>query len=281
MKKFISALIIVFLLLLIINPSTAHAQVINDFLIAHGLSSDTTKEEYLDYLIENAKYKPWEQELGVDATIDDIGCYLFDNYILPEELGLSVDEEYADWYVGFYVPYPEKSLTQPRDYSIVGKINELISIKLIDKLISLVQPIFQIPVIIDSLYGVEGVVAAEVDPAYSTIPWTIGPNLQGEMKDGTYTGELKDSIPHGQGKWTSPAGESYDGEWENGDFNGYGTWTGTDDHYVGEWKDNLLHGKGIYTHEGHVWDATFKEGVFQEGTHTNPEGEVFYFDLTE
>ncbi len=118
----------------------------------------------------------------------------------------------------------------------------------------------------------------ELEPEYGTIPWTIGPNLGGKMKDGTYTGELKDGVPHGQGKWTRPAGEEYVGEWENGDFNGHGTWSGLDDHYVGEWKDNLLHGKGVYTYEGHVWDATFKKGVFQEGTYTTPEGEVFYYD---
>lgn len=118
----------------------------------------------------------------------------------------------------------------------------------------------------------------ELESEYGTIPWTIGPNLGGELKDGTYTGELKDGIPNGQGRWTNLAGEEYFGEWKNGDFNGYGTWSGIDDHYVGEWKDNLLHGKGVYTHDGHVWDAIFKEGVFQEGTYTTPEGEVFHSD---
>ena len=43
------------------------------------------------------------------------------------------------------------------------------------------------------------------------------------MGEGTYTGELIDGIPEGNGKIIWNNGDSYDGEWHYKAANGYGT----------------------------------------------------------
>ncbi|KUG04066.1 hypothetical protein ASZ90_018512 [hydrocarbon metagenome] len=73
---------------------------------------------------------------------------------------------------------------------------------------------------------------------YSTISWN----------EGTYTGQLKDNIPHGQGTWTHPDGFKYVGEFSDGKMDGQGTWTQPDGYkYTGEFVEGKIDGKEIWT----------------------------------
>ncbi len=73
---------------------------------------------------------------------------------------------------------------------------------------------------------------------YTTIPWA----------GGTYTGQVKDGKPSGQGKIHMPDNTVYAGEWKDGKPNGYGkikySSGGT---YVGEFYTGKRHGQGAYT----------------------------------
>ncbi len=305
MTNKIIAIMLIMILLLSMTPSVAFANIIDDNLAVFKYEFDDerpSKEDFFDYIHLNATIRPWEDELGTNATRGEILEYLWSDLsrpvIYPADLSFNIDR-YDDWAITFYLPVPLRSFTKPIDTSKIRETSDKIAItgvvailtlgkSLLWKIIGIGAEIAYPPTIVHAPHAPEDwyselppqrhLEETEPEPEYGTISWTIGPNLGGEMKDGTYTGELKDGMPHGQGKWTNTAGEEYVGEWENGDFNGHGTWSGIDDHYIGEWKDNLLHGKGVYTHEGHVWDAIFIDGVFQEGIYTDPEGEVFYFD---
>jgi len=51
-------------------------------------------------------------------------------------------------------------------------------------------------------------------------------------------GEWKNGVFHGQGTFTLPTGEKYEGEFKDGERNGQGTYTWSDGRkYVGEFKD--------------------------------------------
>ena len=103
----------------------------------------------------------------------------------------------------------------------------------------------------------------------------------------TYTGELVDGIPNGQGLCTSPDGSKYVGEWRDGTpdgygnmilpdgtnyigtfrnwfYHGHGTLTYDGYKYVGEWKDDEQHGYGVETHDGDSywgeWRESWKHG---------------------
>jgi hypothetical protein len=61
-----------------------------------------------------------------------------------------------------------------------------------------------------------------------------------EFWGGTYTGELKDGLPHGQGTAIFPNGGKYVGEFKDGMYNGHGTETWPNgEEFVGEFKDNV------------------------------------------
>jgi hypothetical protein len=65
---------------------------------------------------------------------------------------------------------------------------------------------------------------------------------------GTYTGKVKDGLPHGKGTWTRVDGQKYVGEFKDGMRYGKGTWTANSgDEYVGEWKADFMHGQGTFT----------------------------------
>ena len=76
-----------------------------------------------------------------------------------------------------------------------------------------------------------------------------------------YDDELKDGIKYGQGVYTFPNGEKYEGGWKRvvvdstcGNYENYDDWrhgTGMMTYinavYEGEWKNNMRHGRGIFT----------------------------------
>jgi len=106
--------------------------------------------------------------------------------------------------------------------------------------------------------------------------------------------EINIDLRHG-GKFTSemvykksestglfPA-QKYEGEIENGEPNGYGTYTGTDEGtYIGEWKNGLYHGQGKFTYgwlairHGYVLEGQWKNDVCHgQIITTYPDGRKF------
>ena len=80
----------------------------------------------------------------------------------------------------------------------------------------------------------------------------------------SYQGEMKDGIPHGLGRYTSPEyGYSYAGEWKNGKEHGFGVFEYPDGEvYQGGWFEGHWDGKGR-----HYFDVeTYLDCVFQVGT---------------
>lgn len=78
-------------------------------------------------------------------------------------------------------------------------------------------------------------------------------NEGNEETDGKYVGEIRNSLPHGQGTLTHPFGPKIEGEWKDGNWDGQGTITSPDGRkYVGEFKvDNPWNVKG-YDKKGNM-----------------------------
>ena len=99
----------------------------------------------------------------------------------------------------------------------------------------------------------------------------------GASADGdTYTGEWKDGERNGQGTMTYADGDTYTGEWKDGKRNGHGTYTVPDGStfYIGEWKDGKRngHGTGKYI-AGSSYTGEWKGGKpTGQGTITYPDG---------
>lgn len=85
------------------------------------------------------------------------------------------------------------------------------------------------------------------------------------LPEGTYTGQIKNNIPHGEGTLTYPDGTEYVGQWKDGKEHGQGIvrWRvdGDTAWYSGEWVDGKWHGNGIFSYP----DGTKYEGKWKEG----------------
>ena len=86
----------------------------------------------------------------------------------------------------------------------------------------------------------------------------------GTSADGdTYTGEWKDGERNGQGTMTYADGDTYTGEWKDGKRNGHGTGkyiAGSS--YTGEWKGGKPTGQGTITYpNGTKRTGEWKDGV--------------------
>ena len=84
------------------------------------------------------------------------------------------------------------------------------------------------------------------------------------MKDpygdsGTYTGQIKDSMPHGKGTMKYDDGRIYVGEWNLGRWDGMGRATFTNgDSYDGQYRNDQRHGTGVYRwSDGRVYSGGF------------------------
>ena len=85
-----------------------------------------------------------------------------------------------------------------------------------------------------------------------------------EFWDGSYTGEVSNGVPHGQGTWTHPGGQKYVGEWKDDKWHGQGTLTLPDGRkYVGEWKDGNPWNGTFFDKEQNV-TGTYADGVWKE-----------------
>lgn len=94
----------------------------------------------------------------------------------------------------------------------------------------------------------------EMTRAYGTIRY-------GEA---TYTGEMKDGLPHGKGKLVWDKGTVYEGDFENGIACGQGTirWS-NGAHYVGSVKNWAMDGHGTYTYpNGTTQTGRWRESNF-------------------
>lgn len=95
--------------------------------------------------------------------------------------------------------------------------------------------------------------------SYGTIEW----------QGGTYTGELQDCLPHGQGEWLHPSGSRYVGEYLQGQRHGQGTlyfeghWHPEEIRYRGDWKNDMMHGYGVMYYGTGVDYYNWYEGEFQ------------------
>ena len=94
----------------------------------------------------------------------------------------------------------------------------------------------------------------------------------------TYTGEWKDGQRNGQGTMTYADGDTYTGEWKDGKPNGQGTITYTDGGtYTGEFKDGKRNGQGTMTFaNGNKYTGEYKDGKPSgQGTVTLPDGGTY------
>lgn len=73
--------------------------------------------------------------------------------------------------------------------------------------------------------------------------------------DGFYEGEMKNSLPHGLGKFYYNTGEQYIGNFEQGYLCGNGSYYNSEGQliYCGEWRDNVYHGVGSLYEDGKIW----------------------------
>ncbi len=83
---------------------------------------------------------------------------------------------------------------------------------------------------------------------------------------GKYAGELKNSMPHGQGRMVFSDNTRYDGEWKEGKPHGRGTvFHAGGGVYKGELYNGRRHGYGIYTNsDGKILKGRWKNGQFIE-----------------
>jgi hypothetical protein len=83
---------------------------------------------------------------------------------------------------------------------------------------------------------------------------------------GTYTGEIQNRQPDGQGEWVGASGSKYIGEWFKGERHGQGTEIWPDGKkYIGDFRDDQRHGKGIMIFP----DGRKLEGFWQYGEFVN------------
>ena len=82
---------------------------------------------------------------------------------------------------------------------------------------------------------------------------------------GLYSGQLRNGLPHGQGKWIHPGGLSYMGEFTDGSVTGYGTmFMPSGDVYVGMVVRGIPNGPGRLTKvDGSVVEGNWVNGNLQ------------------
>lgn len=82
-----------------------------------------------------------------------------------------------------------------------------------------------------------------------------------------------------KGVFTLPGGDSYEGHFVQGSFEGFGiyVWTG-DKKYVGDWKDGKMHGKGrLDYNNGDFFDGFFHKGKkYGKGTYKWAKDNSYY-----
>jgi hypothetical protein len=98
---------------------------------------------------------------------------------------------------------------------------------------------------------------------YGRLEWSEEPrggvyekDKEGYFSDNKYEGEIENGEPNGNGTWTQMDGATYVGQFVNGRREGLGTFTWSNlgpvsgKSYEGQWVNNRHHGKGKMTNEG-------------------------------
>jgi hypothetical protein len=85
-----------------------------------------------------------------------------------------------------------------------------------------------------------------------------------QVGDEEYDGQWNDDQMHGYGTYRFTSGNVYTGNWENGLMNGNGKMEYCDGSvYDGEWTNNLMNGEGIYVDRDRIkWTGIFVNGQF-------------------
>lgn len=79
----------------------------------------------------------------------------------------------------------------------------------------------------------------------------VSPDEAIEFSRGTYTGELRNGEPHGNGAMVMNNGDRYEGEFRNGLFHGDGVYRWSNgDRYEGTFRDGEMHGEGTFITAG-------------------------------
>jgi len=83
---------------------------------------------------------------------------------------------------------------------------------------------------------------------------------------GNYTGNYQAGQFNGFGKFTYKDGSYYEGTWKKGKMDGMGTFFLKEGSvYIGEWKQNMRHGKGVFKdHENNIMDGLWKFNKFDQ-----------------
>lgn len=90
-----------------------------------------------------------------------------------------------------------------------------------------------------------------------------------------YTGYFAFDVPNGKGKMEYTNGDTYDGEWAAGHYDGAGVycWGYSGDKYVGGWRLGVTHGMGTeYWVDGDRFTGRFENGAKCEGTYKWADG---------
>lgn len=89
------------------------------------------------------------------------------------------------------------------------------------------------------------------------------PEMQSiKWKGGKYTGQLKENVPHGRGRFLLPDGSWYEGEWKEGFPHGRGKLIyASEDSYKGEFIKGKRHGYGTYLQS----DGKKRQGFWENG----------------
>ncbi len=103
---------------------------------------------------------------------------------------------------------------------------------------------------------------------------------------GTYKGDLRDGLLHGQGSIDWPNGTSYRGEFRSGQMHGFGIFTHANGgRYEGDFAHGLFHGTGRYsqasgsTYVGRYENGDFREGKLEAADGTEAHGSFQHFQL--
>ena len=99
--------------------------------------------------------------------------------------------------------------------------------------------------------------------------------LNDKNRGDVYEGEFQNGAFNGQGTYTLANGEKYVGEYKDGQYHGRGSYQFSDgDKYVGEYRDGKFNGQGTYTFaNGSKYTGEFREGSFHgygNYYHNNP-----------
>ncbi len=113
-----------------------------------------------------------------------------------------------------------------------------------------------------------------------TLSFTFG------ERTGTYTGEVLDGLPHGEGTFSTENEDGtawyYEGEWQQGHFSGQGSsvW---EDGFIrsGQYRNDNVNGEGKEYWGGVLrYEGSFSENVYNgQGTFYNYHGDVIYTGL--